>query len=80
MTVIVTIICFGALRDFLPDPSINEARIELNEGATVKELVDRLGAPPRLATSILIGEERGHLSDPLRDGVRVTLMPPFSGG
>ena len=77
---IVTVICFGALRDYLPDPSINEARMELNEGATVEELVKRLGAPQRLATSILLGEKRGHLSDPLRDGVRVTLMPPFSGG
>ena len=76
----VTVVCFGAMRDYLPDSSTNEARLELGEGATVEELVKRLGAPSGLAASILLGDVRGHLSDVLRDGVRVTLMPPFSGG
>lgn len=76
----VTVVCFGAMREYLPDPMQNETRMDLDEGTTVEELVARLGAPSRLASSILLGEERGRLSDILQDGMRVTLMPPFSGG
>ena len=76
----VTAICYGAMRDYLIDAAHNEAVIALDEGATVGDLVDALGAPRKLAASILIDERRGDLSEPLEDGMRVTLMPPFSGG
>ena len=76
----VTAICYGAMRDYLIEATRNEAVIALDEGATVADLVDALGAPRKLAVSILIDERRGELSEPLKDGMRVTLMPPFSGG
>ena len=76
----VTAICYGAMRDFLPQSSGNEADFVLDDGATVGQLVDALGAPRKLAAAILIDERRGELSETLTDGTRVTLMPPFSGG
>lgn len=78
MKIIVS--CFGAMREFLPDPKANEHSIELPDGATVGDLVDALGAPRKLAASILLGEQPGELGEGLEDGMRVTLMPPFSGG
>lgn len=76
----MTVVCFGAMRDYLPENARNERAMTLSEGATVGDLVDQLGAPRRLAAAILLGDSRGKLTDPLEDGTRVTLMPPFSGG
>lgn len=77
----MTVICFGVLRDFLPPGShSNELELEIEGGATVGDLAAHLGAPRRLIFSALVGEARAHLAEPLQDGARVTLMPPFTGG
>ena len=77
----VTAVCFGALRDFLPaGSSSNEVSLEVPEGASVREVAQRLGAPPHLVFAALVEEERVPLDESLRDGARVTLMPPFTGG
>lgn len=77
----VTVTCFGAMRDYLPDHADgNHASIEVPEGATVGDLVDALGAPRRLVHALLVDEVQSDLAQPLRDGAAVTLMPPFSGG
>jgi molybdopterin converting factor small subunit len=77
----VTVVCFGALRDFLPPgSSSNELPLDVSEGATVSDVVQHLGAPARLVFSALVGDERAGLDEQLRDGARVTLMPPFTGG
>ncbi len=77
----VTVVCFGALREFLsPQATTNEMSLEVEEGVTVGDVVDRLGAPRRLVFSALVGESRAGLDERLRDGARLTLMPPFTGG
>ena len=74
-------VCFGVLRDFLPaGSSSNEAEFDVPEGTTVGDLAGSLGAPRRLLFSALLGEVRADLDEPVRDGARVTLMPPFTGG
>jgi molybdopterin converting factor small subunit len=77
----VTVVCFGAMREYLPaDAHENRAEITLSDEATVGDLVDQMGAPQRLASSILVGESREDLAFALTDGMQVTLMPPFTGG
>jgi molybdopterin converting factor small subunit len=77
----VSVTCFGAMRDYLPENAFgNSAEVELRDGATAGDLVDAIGAPRRLVHALLIDEQQGDLSQRLRDGAAVTLMPPFSGG
>jgi len=76
----VTVVCFGAMREFLPDPSSGRADIELAPEGTVRTVVGALGAPEHLVHSVLVDGMRVELDQILTDGAEVTLMPPFSGG
>ena len=77
----VTILCFGAMRDYLPaDAAGNRGSVEVPAGADLGQLVDQLGAPRRLVFSVLVDGERAELSRTLHEGAEVTLMPPFAGG
>jgi molybdopterin converting factor small subunit len=76
----VTVICFGAMKEYLPPGSGNEAAVEIGETSTVGELVDALGAPRRLVHALLLDGEQASLDRRLHDGAVVTLMPPFAGG
>jgi molybdopterin converting factor small subunit len=77
----VEIVCFGAMRDYLP-PSANgnRAEVEVPSGGSVADLMDALRAPHSLAHSVLVDGTRAELSTELTEGAEVTLMPPFSGG
>jgi molybdopterin converting factor small subunit len=77
----VKVICYGAMRDYLPSNARdNAALVDLGDGAAVEELMDELGAPRRLAAYVLVNEDRADLGRVLREGDAVTLMPPFTGG
>jgi sulfur carrier protein ThiS len=79
--VTVTIVCFGAMRDYLPASSTdNRAQVEVSEVATVADAVDALGAPPRLVFAVLIDGVQASLEDVVHEGAEITLMPPFAGG
>ena len=74
----VEVQCFGAMRDYLGGASLGEA--DVPEGASVADLIDRLGAPAHLVFSVLVNGSRAELDERLNEGDRVTLMPPFTGG
>jgi molybdopterin converting factor small subunit len=76
----VTVVCFGAMREFLPDPASGRNDIELAPEGTVRSVVGALGAPERLIHSVLVDGLRADLDQTLEDGAEVTLMPPFAGG
>jgi molybdopterin converting factor small subunit len=76
----VTVVCFGAMREYLPDPATGKARVQMARGSTVEQLVEQLGAPVALLHTCLIDGRRVGAHQVLHDGVEVTLMPPFSGG
>jgi Mut7-C ubiquitin len=74
--------CFGAMREYLPsDAQGNMAVLDVEEGSSVGDVVDRLGAPRRLVFALLVDGEQSTLDRRLT-GQRseVTLMPPFTGG
>ena len=76
----ITVICFGVMREYLPDPGAGSAEIELGEGDTVRALLERLGVPERLVHMCLVDGGRVDLEEQFKEGSEVTLMPPFSGG
>jgi molybdopterin converting factor small subunit len=77
----VTVVCFGAMRDFLPVSAVgNSADLELAEGARVRDVVGALGAPEGLVHALLVDGIASTVDQRLADGAEVTLMPPFTGG
>lgn len=76
----VNVVCFGAMREFLPDPSSGRGAVQLAPGGTVRSVVGALGAPERLIHAVLVDGLRADLDQELSDGAEVTLMPPFAGG
>jgi len=81
----VEVIPFGVLKDWL---GLRAATVELPEGATVAELLERLRAtlPAGAAAGILgsiavsVNAEYAQAADILDDGDEVGLLPPVSGG
>jgi MoaE-MoaD fusion protein len=80
----VRILPFGILKDWLGS---SPATVELHEGATVSDLLDRLArvAPGRPAVAlrgiaVSVNAEYAGGSHILRDGDEVGLLPPVSGG
>jgi sulfur-carrier protein len=53
---------------------------ELPEGASVGDLVSKLGIPPDLASVIIVSDTNADPSHELKEGDRVTLIPPLAGG
>ena len=77
----IDVVCFGAMRDYLPaNADGNRATVELQEGSSVGDLADSLGAPRRLLFSVLVDGARATEDTALTNGAEVTLMPPFTGG
>lgn len=76
----ITIVCFGAMREYLPDPSKGRAETEIEPGGTVSSVIGALGAPERLVHSVLVDGRRTELDHVIHEGAEVTLMPPFAGG
>ncbi len=77
----VTVVCFGPLRDYLPEHAEgNRALVDVPDGDDVAAVVEALSAPPGAVFAVLVNGERALLSTELRAGEEVTLMPPFSGG
>jgi molybdopterin converting factor small subunit len=77
----VSVICFGSMREHLPATATgNRSELEVEDAATVGDVVDRLGAPRRLVFSVLVDGVQASLDHRVPEGAEITLMPPFSGG
>jgi molybdopterin converting factor small subunit len=71
------------LRDYLDQYSPVDTRafqFELLDGATVGDLVRKLGVPDELASVIIVSDEATSADHVLAEGDRVTLVPPVAGG
>ncbi len=78
----VTVKLFATLRKYLPpDATGGKAEVELPDGATVRQLVERLGIPQSAARLVMVdGEHCPELDTPLQDGQTVSIFPPVAGG
>ena len=78
----VRVLLFALYRDLA---GTEELEIELNPGATARELVEAVRRQPRLnvipaAPALAINHEYAPLSAILADGDEVALLPPVAGG
>ena len=53
---------------------------EIPDDARVLDLVTKLGIPGDLASIIIVGNTNADPSHELKEGDRVTLIPPLAGG
>jgi len=71
----------GTLRKYLPPGSgVNATVVDLPDGATVTDLVSRLGIPADHAKMFVSNDEQLETTAVLRDGQEVNVFPPLAGG
>lgn len=77
----VGVVCFGAMRAHLPAGALgNRAEVEVQEEASVADVVESLEAPLEQVFAVLVDGRQASIDEPLHEGAEVTLMPPFAGG
>jgi len=83
--VIVKVKLFATLRSRLPPESNGEeVDLDLADGATAQDVIDRLAIPPPLAHLVMVDgyhvlpQERRER--PLRPGEVLSIFPPIAGG
>lgn len=79
MTVHITVVGFGALRERIGDGT-GSTELDVDDGARIVDVIAALSIPPALATMVLIDGDQAQLDDVVAEGTEVTLMPPFAGG
>ena len=53
---------------------------EASDGSTVADMLRKLDVPEHMSAVIAVGDEAAEPSHVLRDGERVTVVPPVAGG
>ncbi|GAB4348078.1 MAG: hypothetical protein Kow006_08430 [Gammaproteobacteria bacterium] len=81
----ITLKLFASLAQHLPSNSnANEAVIEVEEGTTPQQILDRYGVPERLAHLVLINgvfvPPESRTTSPLSEGDELSVWPPIAGG
>jgi molybdopterin converting factor small subunit len=67
---------FAGLRQFAKQND----KIELDDGKSVSDLLERLGIPPSKVAIILVNGRHAEQDQPLQDGETVSLFPAIAGG
>jgi sulfur carrier protein ThiS len=77
----VTVALFGHHSRLLPPGSSgNSATIEVEEGATVADVLDALGVPPDGRSYVQLNGTRQDLSTAMQAGDDVRVIVPLGGG
>ncbi|KKM10841.1 hypothetical protein SY88_11875 [Clostridiales bacterium PH28_bin88] len=58
----------------------NAAALEIEEGVTVGDLLDRFSIPRGEVMLVLVNGRRAETLRPLADGDEIALLPPLGGG
>lgn len=75
----VSVQAFANLKAYAPGGA-GEGVSTVPEGATLQELLERLGIPPAVEVVALVNGKRATAATVLAPGDRVTLFPPMEGG
>jgi sulfur carrier protein ThiS len=70
---------YGLLRKYIPK-EVNPYEIELEEGITVKDLLNILKIPSEYVPIVTVGEKKVDLTYTIKDGDELTLLPIMGGG
>lgn len=77
----VNVHLYATLAKFLPPEAVDKTcRIELNQHATVSDIIQRLGIPEKSVKLIFVNGVHAAKTKPVDDGDRVGLFPPVGGG
>ena len=57
-----------------------EAEVELTEGATISDLLEKLDLPFQDIGIVMVNAHSGTFQQRLQPGDRITLIPPIGGG
>lgn len=76
----VTLKLFATLRKYCKDNEKGVCIIEIEEGATVQHIIDKLSIPPDIPKIILVNGTQKTLSDSVHDEDTVSVFPPIAGG
>ena len=77
----VEIALYATLSKYLPPGAQNrKAVIEVKDGATVREVMNRLGIPPDLPNMLLVNGRQATDGTALKDGETLSIFPPLAGG
>ena len=72
---------FASLTSYLPDGTAGHSCVrEMDEGATIGELLEELKIPPHLPAIILVNGIHAEEDQALKDGDRLAVFPPIAGG
>jgi molybdopterin converting factor small subunit len=75
----ITVDLFGFLADYGPEGR-RAFPLEIDCGATVGRLIERLALPPDVWLMVLINGQRVDTDQPLNDGDEVFIFTPAEGG
>ncbi len=77
----VIVVLYATLTNYHPEGKKNEAfAVEVPEGATVKDLLGKLGIKENEAKQVFIGHKSRSEDYHLKDGDKVAIFPPVGGG
>lgn len=77
----VTVRLFTTLKRYLPPGSDGRsARMDIDEGSTVMDLVESAGIPRDLPHIVMVNSRKASLAQALEDGDTVSLFPAIGGG
>lgn len=68
---------FATLTKFLPK---NSKDYPIDEGETIRSLIEKLGVPEKDATLLFINSAKATLDSEIKDDDRVGIFPPVGGG
>lgn len=77
----ITVTLYATLTRYHPEGKKNETfSLELPEGSTVKDLLDKLGIKEDEVKQVFIRHKSRSKDHPLEDGEKVAVFPPVGGG
>lgn len=71
---------YAILRQYVQEAYQGPLILEVPEGTTVGQLIERLPIPPELARVIFVNGTRQELDWVLQEGDEVGIFPPIAGG
>jgi sulfur-carrier protein len=77
----VDILLYATFADLLPDArSGRPTAMELDDGTTITDVLNRLGIPLTAAKIIFVNGRHAQADHILHDGDRLAVFPPIAGG
>jgi len=73
-------LCASLRKHLPPDAVENRVLCELRDGATVADLIGRLGLPSGNIGIIVADDAHLDMGSPLSEGIEISIFPPLAGG